>query len=371
MKITFILPGYSSKPIGGYKVVYEYANQLVFRGHEVTVVHARRFMRGNTHPLTKIHIWLTGKAKQPGNSMLRREEHWHPMDSRVEMLHVPEPTTSYVPDGDAVFATFFPLVEYAIDYPQEKGRAFYFVQHYSIWGGPKKRVDAAWRAPLVKIVIARWLYEKGLELGVPADEMIHIPNGIDHSKYRILHPIENRPPRVAMLYHTVSWKRAQDGIRALEIARREFSMLQAVLFGVFPRPKDLPSWIEFEFDPPQEKLVRSIYNGSRIYMCPSWTEGWHLPPAEAMACGCAVVSTDIGGVRDYAEHDVTALLSPPKRPEALAENLCRLLEDDRLRIRMAKAGHERIQEFTWERSTDLLEQFITDKIGGSDAKVKA
>jgi glycosyltransferase involved in cell wall biosynthesis len=76
-----------------------------------------------------------------------------------------------------------------------------------------------------------------------------------------------------------------------------------------------------------------------------------------------LVSTDNGGVREYAEHEVTALLSPPKNPEALAQNIVRLLENDDLRIRIAKAGHERIQQFTWERSTDLLEQFLKDIIG--------
>jgi len=42
MKITFVMPGYSLKPVGGIKVVYDYANQLASRGHEVTVLHSHR-----------------------------------------------------------------------------------------------------------------------------------------------------------------------------------------------------------------------------------------------------------------------------------------------------------------------------------------
>lgn len=350
MKITFITLGYSSKPIGGVKVMYEYANQLVARGHEVTVVHPRRLGKYSPYPLhIKLYLWLTKKARHPRNSILIPEMHWYPIDSRVKMLYVPELTAAHVPDGDAVFWV-------AKDCPPEKGKQFVLLQSYGVF--PKALEDAVFRAPVGKIVIARWLYEQALKLGVPPDEMIYIPNGIDHARYRILHPIEHRPPRVAMLYHRVLWKGSEDGIRALELARKRFPSLQAVLFGAFPRPESLPDWIDYKYDPPQEELVESIYNGSSIYLCPSWVEGWHLPPAEAMACGCAVVSTDIGGVRDYAEHDVTALLSPPKDPEALAENLLRLLEDDELRIGLAKAGHERIQEFTWERSTNLLEQFL-------------
>ena len=364
MKITFLMPGYRSKPVGGYAVAYEYANQLVARGHEVTIVHARRFMRGNTHPLTKVHIWLTEKARQPRTLIQRPEVHWYPIDSRVKMLYVPELTASYLPDGDAIFG--YGKVMAGEDYPPEKGMEFLLLQHYAVF--PEALLDALWRAPVRKIVISRWLYEQGLELGVPADEMIHLPNGINHSKYRILLPIENRPPKVAMLYHQIPWKGSENGIKALELARRQFPTIQAVLFGAFPRPESLPDWIDYKYDPPQEDLVGSIYNGSSICLCPSWTEGFGLPPAEAMACGCAVVSTDNGGVRDFAEHEVTALLSPPKDPEALAANVIRLLEDDELRIRLAKAGYERIQEFTWERSTDLLEQFLMDRIGRPGAQ---
>lgn len=373
MKITFIQPRYDPKPVGGMKVVYEYANQLAARGHQVTVVHPCRLAQYSPRLLTKLHYWLTGKAEQSGSLIPRPEVHWHPIDSRVEMLHVPEPTASYVPDADAVFAAFWATAEYVMEYPSEKGKRFYLLEAFEEgWAGPEDRVRATWRAPLEKVVVSQSLYEYGLKLGVPADEMIHIPNGIDHAKYRIIHPIENRPPRIVMLYHSLPLKGAEDGIRALEIVRREFPALQAVLFGVFPRPKSLPSWIEYHCDPPQEELIGSIYNGSSIYLSPSWAEGWGLPHAEAMACGCALSSTDSGGVRDFAEHEVTALLSPPKDPEALAANILRLLEDDDLRIMLVKAGHERIQEFTWERSINLLEQFMIDRIGrpGTGAKCR-
>ena len=39
VRVTFVLPGAGSVPVGGFKVVYEYANRLSERGHTVTVVH--------------------------------------------------------------------------------------------------------------------------------------------------------------------------------------------------------------------------------------------------------------------------------------------------------------------------------------------
>ena len=362
MKITFIPHGYHPKPVGGLMVVYEYANQLAARGHDVTVVHPDQLPNLISGPRARLKLWMGGRKKQPRYSTMIPQVDWHQIDSRVKMLRVSEPKPSYIPDGDAVVATFWATAEYAIGFPQEKGEKFYLVQDYGLWAGPKARVDATWRSSLRKIVISRWLYETGIKMGVPANKMIYIPNAIDHRTFRLMHPVTDRPQRIAMVFHTVPWKGAEDGIRALELVRKQFPKLQAVLFGIFPRPTSLPDWIEYSYDPSQEELVGSIYNGSSIYVCPSWLEGFGLPPAEAMACGCAVISTDNGGVRDFAENEVTALLSPPKNPTALAVNIVRLLNDDNTRIKLAKAGHERIQGFSWEQSTNLLEQVLMERM---------
>lgn len=359
MKISFVLPGYPWKPSGGYRVVYEYANHLVARGHEVTVVHSRRLPNWSPPSPPNLYRWLRRKAGQLRNTVLTPKVTWQPIDHRVRMLYVPEPTPRYVPDADAVFATWWATAELVAEYPSSKGVTLYLIQSYEIWGGPKERVDVTWRMPLKKVVIAKWLHEKGLTLGVPKEEMIHIPNGINHKIFRLISPIQNCPPKVAMMYSNSNWKGGADGIKALELSRSEFPKLQAVLFGVGAKPRHLPQWIEYVQNPPQEQLVKEIYNRCSIYLCPSWTEGWHLPPAEAMACGCAVVSTDIGGVQDYAVHEETALLSPPKDPGALADNLVRLLEDEAMRIKLAKEGHRRIQQFRWEKSAEMLEYFIS------------
>jgi L-malate glycosyltransferase len=360
MKITFVMPGYSAVPSGGLKVMYEYANRLAARGHNVTVVHPRlwdtsRFVKLGRHPLTKLRLWR-GYLLSRLRDRLKREPipaigpMWYPLDSHIRQIVVPQAKASCLPDGDAIGCWTGEIL------PASKGRQFVLVQGYGVF--PKGSEDAGFRAPVIKVVIARWLYEQGLRLGIKPEEMVYIPNGIDHDKYRIMQAVETRPPRVAMIYSTARPKGSRYGIAALEMARQEYPGLKAVLFGVVPPPKDLPGWIEYRCNPPQEDLVGNIYNGSSMYMCSSVTEGFHLPPAEAMACGCAVVSTDIGGVRDYAEHGVTALLCPPRNPEALAGNLLRLLRDDSLRVAIAKAGYQRMNEFTWERSTDLLEGFL-------------
>jgi glycosyltransferase involved in cell wall biosynthesis len=363
MKITFVMPFYSPTPIGGFKVTYEYANQLAARGHDIVVVHPLSLPNASPYPqlVSKLRDRLRGAFSRTPSLILIPEVPWHVMDHRVKLISVPDPSSPHVPDADAVIASFYLNVEYLVHYPHSKGKKFYLVDAFEGSVGPLERDLKAWREPIKKILISRALYEHAVELGIPADELVCIPNGIDHVKYRVLRPIEERKAQVAMLYHILPIKGMEDGICALQLVRQRFPNLHAVLFGVFPRPEELPSWIDYCQDPPQDELVGSIYNGSSIFLSSSWAEGFMLPLAEAMACGCAAVSTDSGGVRDFAEDGVTALLSPPKNPAALANNILNLLENDDLRIRLAKAGHKRIGEFTWEKSADSLERVLGNR----------
>lgn len=363
MRIAFILQGYPWTPTGGARVVYEYANQLVARGHEVTVVHPRRLPNWSSPPPGGLYRRLRRMAGHLRNLILAPRVEWQPIDNRVRMQYVPEALPRHVPDGDAVVATWWPTAELVLQYPPSKGHKFYLIQHYETWDGAQERLEATWQAPLSKVVISSWLYDKGLELGVLPEEMTYIPNGIDHARFRLLRPIETRPRRIVMMHSRQEWKGSRDGVDALELARREFPTLRAVLFGTRRRPQWLPGWIDYSLNPPQRVLIEGLYNGSSVCLCPSWKEGWCLPPMEAMACGCAVVATDNGGIREYAKDEVTALLSPPKYPEALAKNLLRLLQDEGLRIRLAEAGHQRIQEFSWARSADLLERVLRQHTG--------
>ena len=55
--------------------------------------------------------------------------------------------------------------------------------------------------------------------------------------------------------------------------------------------------------------IRNIYNSCDVFLSPSWAEGSQAPPMEAMACGCAVLATNVGGIPDYAIAGETAAVS--------------------------------------------------------------
>jgi glycosyltransferase involved in cell wall biosynthesis len=159
-----------------------------------------------------------------------------------------------------------------------------------------------------------------------------------------------------MLYHGAAWKGAADGIEALRQARNELPDLDAVLFGTDRRPS-VPEWMTYVHNPTGDALV-DLYNSLSIFLHPSWAEGWPLPPAESMACGCALVATANAGVSDYAHDGETAVMSPVRSPDALAGALIRVLRDQDLRLQLARAGNRAIQKMTWQRATDTFERVI-------------
>jgi glycosyltransferase involved in cell wall biosynthesis len=357
MVITFVLPGWSiHKPIGGFKVVYEYANRLAERGHEINVVHPLLLFSDEARLKQKMKKCALQMAKH----FLRRDKvKWFKVSSKVNILIAPSLREENIPKGDVIIATAWQTAEWVNRYNQDKGEKFYLIQHYENWSGSEERVKATWKMPLKKIVIARWLEEKAKELGEQV--VAYIPNGLDFEQFHITQPIEKRnPKRIGMLYHKYDWKGSQDGIEALKLVKEKFPDLEAVFFSVFSPDEDIPAWVEFYENPKPTQMVE-LYNSCRIFLHPSWSEGWPLPPAEAMACGCALVTTDSLGVREYALHEKTALISEPKNPEKLSHNIIRMLRDNDLRISLAESGHKFIKNFTWEKAVNEFEKVLLNQ----------
>src|SRR5215210_4529234 len=189
MRVTFVLPGYPLHPVGGFRVVYEYANRLAARGHAVTVVHPcdvepARTLRQRVHRLR----WPLLRRRARGDVP------WFPLDPRVRRLAPWRVEPAALPDGDAVVATSWPTAPLVAALPPRTGRGYYLIQHHETWQGDAAAVDATWRLPLHKIVIARWLRDLAQAMG-EGDRTTYVPNGMDTELFRITVPPEARPPR--------------------------------------------------------------------------------------------------------------------------------------------------------------------------------
>jgi glycosyltransferase involved in cell wall biosynthesis len=83
---------------------------------------------------------------------------------------------------------------------------------------------------------------------------------------------------------------------------------------------------------------------------PSFTEGFGLPPLEAMTLGCPVVSSDRASLPEICADG--ALFAPPDAPDAWLARFMQLKRDKQLRADMRRRGQQAAQRYSWARSAE-------------------
>lgn len=352
--VTFLLPTRGNVgPVGGFKIVYEYANRLVRDGHEVHIVYPLT-LRFRQQSLAKKLRALPRAAAWKLRGVSGRS--WFPLEPEVREHIVPALCERFVPRTDVYVATAVQTAYYLGDYKREADR-LYLIQGYEAWDVSEEYVDSSYRLGLRNIVISGWLRDKVTAAGA---DCTLIRNAFDFDYFRLSAPIESRNPHsVAMLYHRDERKGCAYGLAALERVREEIPDLKATFFGVPPRPADLPDWIEYYQQPDRETHNR-IYNGCSLYLAPSLQEGWGLTVGEAMICGAAVVCTDTLGFREMVTDGENGLIVPTADSEALASAMLKLMRDDNLRRQLASAGNRDIRSFSWENAYSQFKTMIDD-----------
>jgi glycosyltransferase involved in cell wall biosynthesis len=358
MKVTFLLPTRSIRPAGGFKIVYEYANRLTARGHEVTVVHPF----GCAPPPSakerlKARIWVAKMRARPA-----RIAPWFDFDEGVKLTAVTYPAAANLPTADVLVATAWHTAAWVDGAGADKGAGAYLIQGYETWDGEDESVHDTWRLPLRKIVISKWLEEIAVELG-QGETTVRVPLGMDLERLGVDVPPADRAPRLGALYNSGKTKGSADIFATLKTVKAAHPEVSAVLFGTAPRPRELPRWVEYEMLPSAEEL-RALYNSCTVFLQASRSEGWGLPACEAMLCGSALVTVDNGGSREFALDRETALVVSADAVGDLPLCVGELLGDVELRLRLAEHGRERLQSFTWERSVGEFEGAIADLVEG-------
>ena len=349
--ITFIFPHPVAGPTGGYKVVYEYANRLAADGHRVNIVYSGSlfwkkkslyFKLTNCVRYLQMHIKGYGCRK------------WFKLDRRVKEHLTLSLNYRHLPKSDIYICTSPYTAMYVKDYPTEN--KYYFIQDYENWGAvTDEKLIETYHYPLKKIVISNWLAKLMQEQGC---KYTQIPNGFDFEYFKMTNSIENRERySIGIMYRPAIVKGFKYGLAALKIVKKKHPQLNVNVFGIESRPTELPEWFTY-YQMPDKATHNRIYNESSIYIGCSNVEGWGLPIGEAMICGAAVACTNNNGYLEMAKDGETALVSPIKDAQALANNIIRLIEDDELRYRIAKNGNEFIKQFTWDKSYKKLKDTL-------------
>ncbi len=367
MKISFVTQGPVRTPGGSYRVVYAYAEHLSKLGHHVRVLHpvsVPLYIKNKIHPLKRFR-WLLGLLlKLISNS----QPNWYRFSSEVEIKKIWRLLPKHIKASDVIIASNWPVAPIVYEVSSICGiPMLQFVHHYEVFSGYfPKDVHRALALPVIKIAVSKWTYEVLEKVGV--SRLVYIPNGVDQKIFRVFVPPENRSPSICFMYVPKGIKGPEIGVEVLRQVKKVMPSLKVILFGPLKEGPKLPFDYEYFGRVSDEELVKNVYNKSSIFLSTSFVEGFALPVAEAMACGCAVVTTDSGGVRELAVHEKTAIVTPVGDVKALTKGVLKLLNDRSLCIRLAYMGRSHVKNYDWEKSAKKLESLIENILSLSDKK---
>jgi glycosyltransferase involved in cell wall biosynthesis len=306
--------------------LYEFANALSRRGHEVN------FFHGTASPSR-----VSSLDQLP--DICRRDGVHHRIVDSLDDADLPVADVMF--SGDA---------------PSRLGLPCVLVQGYGMLSPEWE--DGSFRRSAPKVCVAQWLVDVGISLGVPIEQLIYAPNGIDHAVFNVEFPLEDRPIDVVGLFHPhreKGWPVLLDALRQL---RGERPDLRGLVFARNRPPDELPLGIDFVHGPDHRRLARDVYGRCRVFVQASFKEGFGLTPVEAMACGAALVTTDNGGSQDYGLDGETARVVQPGDVAGLAKAVGELLDDEQQRLRLARAGVDHVARFDWDRSAKVLDDAL-------------
>jgi len=96
------------------------------------------------------------------------------------------------------------------------------------------------------------------------------------------------------------------------------------------------------------KMKLMAMSEADIFAIPSLVEPFGLVALEAMACGRPIVATRVGGLAEILEEGKTGLMMEPGNAEALADAIVRLINHNKLRLRLSRNAREEVKRYNWE-----------------------
>jgi glycosyltransferase involved in cell wall biosynthesis len=205
--------------------------------------------------------------------------------------------------------------------------------------------------------------------GVAPESIRTVYNGVDPEEFGV----EDAEPDVP----TIAFVGRVDPIKDLATLLRAFAMVRVAIpdarlriFGGTPAGNEdyaatlralaatlgITDAVTFEG---RVDVIQDGYAAGHVVALTSISEGFPYSVIEAMSCGRATVSTDVGGVAEAV--GAAGIVVPPSSPEAFAGACIALLRDDAERHRLARAARSRVVElFTLERSLNAFRAIYAD-----------
>ncbi len=295
----------------------------------------------------------------------------------------------FIPDADICVATAWQTAYFVASLSKSKGEKAYFVQHYEIWDmwnseecwkmvserfddssaypilmskvdppsremeHQKKLVDNSYQLPLSIITISSWL-NRLLKTQFDREPIATINNSVNHDVF-YYDSTDNYDARLSVLvpYRSAAWKGKKQASELLTRLSEHDDTIDLHAFAPSGNSDELPNSVTWH-EGISDSELRRLYSDTDILVVPSWVEGYHLPPLEAMACKTAIVATEVGCIPDLMKKGDVVVPVPPRDSEALIREVQRLIRNPQRIETLKNNGYKLVNSYSWD---DFAEQF--------------
>ena len=324
LSIIYLLA--SDSPSGGVKVVFEHANRLKLRGHDVKIYCA---------------IEETG-------------HNWFPVS--VPIIYGQFDT---IPESDITIGTYFTTLPYL-----KKTKSLvkiHFCQGYELLLYDQNSIQTTikndYQSIKTKIVVSKWLKE------IISEEFeissILIPNGIDQYVFSFQKHQRNNIPRILIVgtdqLNIKGVDFAIEAMKKLSIERKieivRLSSFDSIYRDIKCEYHDMSKMSQND--------IAKVYESCDLTICvPFKVEGFSLPPLESMASGTPVITSDSGGMSIYAINGYNCAVVPPKNSEAIYRAAKFLLDNTEAYKKYQENGLTTVNGYIWYKQIDKLESTL-------------
>lgn len=366
MRVAVVTPRFPPDPGGAEQYAAWVARTMRDAGHEVLVITTGDSTRTSRHdhdgiPVVRLGRWLT-LSNTPVSPLWLRQMPRLLREWKIDVVnaHAPVPGladvtayTSRVP----VVLTYHAGSLVKGGHPVDP-----LLRTYERWVLPRVFARAT---ELVAVSPTALTHATGrarlLPPGVDGERFTPPPDGTERSR-RVLY--------VGRVERASRWKGLRVLVESLGTLRKLEPGAGLDVVGDGDDVADLQRWasdqgvadmIVWHGVVPHDELP-AHYRRAGVTVLPSLTESesFGMTLVEAMACGCPVVGSDVGGIPFVVRDGVDGLLVPPGDPLALAGALARVLGDSGLAVHLGTAGRAAaVSRWSWrqraEETVALLE----------------
>lgn len=325
---------YNTKHCGGNKVVFEHVNRLLKRNYDVKI--------------------FTIFGKQPD---------WFPLVAKIKHVSY----YFFSPKPDILVPTFWPT-SYLSLFLSSK-RKIYFVLGWEEEFSQNKilRLLAKYslKLPFEKLTISQYLKNRIVEF-TRVNKPLNVINaiGIDLNKFKPInnkHQKKNKNPTILSVLSSYTWYKGVDLLeQTITKLKENHPEYEFILVSSSEKKSYSSLFDKFYYNVTDQELIE-LYQNADVFLSTGRSEGLFIPGIEALACGSLFVSTNSGGILDYAENNKNAIIVTKLNSLWEEDIIEKFIKNKPLIHEITKNGLKSIKKYSWEKIIISLENIYNLK----------